>query len=515
MNRIEPQPGYQMKFLTSQADIIIGGAGAGVGKTFSLLLDVLRYTAPQYNQNDTKFGAVIFRRETPQITNEGGLWDESMKLFTLVNAKPQLSSPRSWRFPTGAKVTFSHLQYESDILAWQGTQIAYIGFDELTHFTKKQFLYLLSRNRSVSGIKPVIRATTNPDPDSFVAELIEWWIDPVTGFPIPERDGVIRYFTVDQDQYVWGDTKEEVLAKAPHIAIGLPEGFDPNDLVKSITFIAGSIYDNKKLLETNPQYLANLKSQSIEDQAKLLDGNWKVTTDNLSLFEYSKIQDLFSNFVEPSDFKCITIDVAGFGKDLAVVKTWEGWKVVRIDIQTYSTPESLRQVVEARREEYKIPRSNVLADSDGLGWGLSDYEYGNFYGGGTVITVNDKDGNEVKQPYQNLKTQCYYRFAEKVNAALASIDLENTWVDGAKTITVRVGAKTYTVRELISQDLRAIKRDKPDIEGKKRINSKEMQKSILKGRSPDCGDTLMMRAYFDLQPVVDYSNVSFKLKSYF
>lgn len=498
--RIAPQPGYQTNFLSSEADIIIGGAGAGVGKTFSLLLDVLRYTAPEYNQNETKFGAVIFRRETPQITNEGGLWDESMKLFPLVGAKPQLSSPRNWKFPSGAKCTFSHLQYESDIFNWQGTQIAYIGFDELTHFTKKQFLYMMSRNRSMSGIKPVIRATTNPEPDSFVAELISWWWDPATGYPIKERDGLIRYFIIDQDEYVWGDSKDEVIAKVPHQFENLPSNLNPYDLVKSLTFLAGSIYDNKKLLDTNPEYLANLQSQSSEERAKLLDGNWKITQDNLAIFDYQKINDLFSNFVEDSKFKCITVDVAGFGKDLAVVKSWVGMKVVKINIQTKSSPESLKKIVESDREELKIGRSQVVADSDGLGWGLSDYEYTNFYGGAPVIEIKGKDGKTIKPAYDNLKTQCYYHMAELVNKGEAAISLENVWVDGYKTDLVKIGSKTYSIRELISQDLRAIKREKPDNEGKKKINSKEKQKNILKGRSPDCGDTFMMRAFLDLQP---------------
>ncbi len=505
MTEIKPQEGYQQKFLSSPADIIIGGSGAGVGKTFALLLDVLRYTAPQYNQKETKFGAVIFRRETPQITNEGGLWDESMKLFPLVGAVPRLSSPRSWEFSTGAKCTFSHLQYETDIFNWQGTQIAYIGFDELTHFTKKQFLYMLSRNRSTSGVKPVIRATTNPDPDSFVADLVAWWIDQETGFPIKDRDGVLRYFTVDQDQYVWGDSKQEVIEKVPHKFTNMPEGINLEDLIKSITFIAGSIYDNKKLLTADPGYLANLQSQTVEEQAKLLDGNWKVTQDDLAIFDYQKVKDLFSNYVDESDKRYITIDVAGFGKDLAVVKTWVGWKVVKINIQTKSTPESLKEIVEKDREEFKIGKSDTLADSDGLGWGMSDYNYSNFYGDAPVIQITDANRQVITPAYQNLKTQCYYHAADIVNKGKATITTDNIWVDGVKTDIVKVGSKTYSVRELISQDLRAIKREKPDNEGKKKINSKAQQKIILKGRSPDCGDTFMMRAYFDLDLKPDYS----------
>ena len=60
---IRPQKGYQRKTLSSNADIAIGGGAAGVGKTFTLLLEPLRH-------KDVKgFGGVIFRRTTPQINS--------------------------------------------------------------------------------------------------------------------------------------------------------------------------------------------------------------------------------------------------------------------------------------------------------------------------------------------------------------------------------------------------------------------------------------------------------------
>jgi len=101
--------------------------------------------------------------------------------------------------------------------------VPFIGFDELTHFTKKQFFYLLSRNRSTCGVRPYIRATCNPDPDSWVKELIEWRVDPETGYIIKERDGVIRYFTVDNSNIVRGDTREEVVKKLDDESLSMHE----------------------------------------------------------------------------------------------------------------------------------------------------------------------------------------------------------------------------------------------------------------------------------------------------
>ena len=184
---IKPQSGYQEIALSSSADIVIGGAAAFVGKTFALLLDPLRHV------NNSKFGGVIFRRTSVQIRNEGGLWDTSMKLYPLLGATPR-ETFLDWIFPSGSKLSFRHLEHEKNKYDWQGAQIPFLGFDELTHFSESMFFYLLSRNRSDCRIKPFVRATCNPDPESWVFKLIEWWIDKDSGFPILERRGKLRYF---------------------------------------------------------------------------------------------------------------------------------------------------------------------------------------------------------------------------------------------------------------------------------------------------------------------------------
>lgn len=252
---IQPQPGYQLKALSNSADIIIGGAAAGVGKTYTLLLDPVR------DIKTPGFGGVIFRRTSTQIKNEGGLWDTSKEIYKHLKAVPR-ESRLEWIFPKGPKIKFSHLEYEKNINDWQGAQIPFIGFDELTHFSKKMFFYLMTRNRSTCGVKPYMRATCNPDPESWVAEFISWWIDQETGYPIPERDGVIRYMIVDGENVIWGDSYEEVIEKAWYLIEEevTKSGIDPKEFVKTVTFISGTIYDNKELMKVNPSYLANLMS---------------------------------------------------------------------------------------------------------------------------------------------------------------------------------------------------------------------------------------------------------------
>ena len=264
---INPQPGPQMQALKSTCDIVIFGGGAGGGKSFMLLMECL------YHKNNPGFGAVIFRRTYPEITNEGGLWDTSEGIFPFAGAVPR-QSDCEWVFSSGASVKFAHMQHEKDKLSWQGSGIPLIGFDELTHFSEGQFFYLLSRNRLSNdcGIRPYIRATCNPDPDSWVARFIEWWIDQDSGLPIKERAGAPRYFIRENGKIIWGDNP-----KAFNLA--------PGQEAKSVTFIPALVTDNKALLKNDPAYLSNLHALPMVERERLLNGNWKVRPVSGSFFK--------------------------------------------------------------------------------------------------------------------------------------------------------------------------------------------------------------------------------------
>lgn len=273
MNILKPQAGKQEMFLSSPADIAIYGGAAGGGKTYALLMENARH------MNNGGFGSVIFRRNSTQITNEGGLWDTARSIYTGMGAIMTKSPRPMAKFPSGAKITFSHLQYDDTVYDYQGAQIPLICFDELTHFSKTQFFYMLSRNRSTCGVRPYVRATCNPDADSWVRKFIDWWIDE-DGYPIDGRCGVIRYFFQKDNEIIWGDTKEALMDEY---------GISSAD-IKSVTFISASIYDNQKLLEVNPEYLGSLKALSTVEQGRLLLGNWNIKPSAGLYFKRSQVR---------------------------------------------------------------------------------------------------------------------------------------------------------------------------------------------------------------------------------
>ena len=84
--KIRPQPGPQEAFLSSPADVVIYGGAAGGGKSYALLMEAVRHTA------NPRFGAVIFRKNSKQITSEGGLWDTSLELYGGI-ARPRKGPP--------------------------------------------------------------------------------------------------------------------------------------------------------------------------------------------------------------------------------------------------------------------------------------------------------------------------------------------------------------------------------------------------------------------------------------
>lgn len=261
MKKIKAQAGPQETFLSCPADIAIYGGAAGSGKTYAELLEPLHYiqTVPGFN-------AICFRRTTPMIRAGGGLWDESLKLYS-GRAEPK-ESTLEWLFKckgekTPNKLKFAHLEYEKNVLDYQGAQLCLIMFDEATHFTERQWTYLMSRNRSICGVSPYIRATCNPDPDSWVKDWIEWWIGE-DGYPLPERSGIIRWFIRVNDALIWADTKEELTAQYPEIP------------PKSFTFISATLDDNPILTRADPTYRANLLSLPEVEKERLLKGNWKI-----------------------------------------------------------------------------------------------------------------------------------------------------------------------------------------------------------------------------------------------
>lgn len=268
-NAIAPQP-KQSRFCAANADIVIYGGSAGSGKSLASLIDPIRYF------DNPKFRAIIIRKSGADLRNPGGLIDASMEVYPQLGGTYSMQS-MDWRFPSGARLSFRHCEHENDIYNFLGSEFAYISFDELALLKERVFWFLLSRNRSTSGVRPQIRATCNPDAESFLANLLDWWIAE-DGYADLSRSGIVRHLIRVNGEVQFGDNLSELIDR-------FGEDISP----KSFTFIPATIYDNQKLLDVNPEYLANLKAQHPVDQERFLGdrergGNWKIRLEAGTIF---------------------------------------------------------------------------------------------------------------------------------------------------------------------------------------------------------------------------------------
>lgn len=265
MITIKAQPGPQEQFLASPADVVFFGGAAGGGKTYALLIEPLRHITSVKG-----FGCVIFRRESPQITAEGGPWDTAGEMYRPLGARVRQSPILDWRFPPyGNSIRFSHMQHETDRFSWDGSQIPLIEFDQLESFARKQVFYMFSRSRSACGVRPYIRGSYNPVPaddpvGGWIHEFVAWYLDDNGEYPDPAKAGVIRWFVNLNDTLHWYDSRETAVSAHPNIP------------PLSFSFIPSSVYDNKILLARDPDYLAKLHGLGYVEQERLLRANHKI-----------------------------------------------------------------------------------------------------------------------------------------------------------------------------------------------------------------------------------------------
>jgi predicted phage terminase large subunit-like protein len=237
--------------------------------SWALLLDPLRHA------HKADFRAVYFRRTMPDLRKPGGLWDTSRTIYPLVGARPR-DALLEWHFPSSAWLKMGHLEHDKDRYDHQGAQYAWLGFDELTHFSARAFWYLWSRARAPAHVcRPTIRATCNPDPDSWVFDLVEWYLTP-EGFPDPEKVGLLRYFLRGAgDRLEWRDDPaafvdvDDVKEHASKEGMSLEAA--SRSLARSFTFIPARLDDNPSL---GAEYRAALQALPYVERMRLLSGNW-------------------------------------------------------------------------------------------------------------------------------------------------------------------------------------------------------------------------------------------------
>lgn len=216
----------QLRFLESTADETLYGGAAGGGKSYGQLVDTLLYGL-KYKGSKQLF----LRRRFTDL-------DKTIVRMALENYPRDLykynKSSHTMTFINGSVVDFGYLDNEGDVYQYQSAEYDVIRFDELTHFTERMYVYLISRLRGANDFPKAVKSTTNPGG---------------TG-------------------HVW--VKERFVDIGP-----------PNEIHKFTAgtriYIPASIYDNPFLLKKDPAYIQRLQNLDERERKALLEGCWDIT----------------------------------------------------------------------------------------------------------------------------------------------------------------------------------------------------------------------------------------------
>lgn len=144
----------QKAFIDSKETEVLFGGAAGGGKSYGQLVDTLIY-ALRYPGSKQ----LVLRRSFAEL--DKSLIRSSMEIFPR-DIYTFNSSSHVGRFKNGSIVDFGYCAYESDVYQYQSAEYDQIRFDELTHFTEGQYLYLISRLRGANRFPKQVKSSTNP-----------------------------------------------------------------------------------------------------------------------------------------------------------------------------------------------------------------------------------------------------------------------------------------------------------------------------------------------------------------
>lgn len=146
--------GKQKRFIdATESEVLFGGA-AGGGKSYGQMVDALLFALRYPNSRQ-----LVLRRTFPEL--EKSLIRTSLALFPR-DIYSFNSSSHTGKFKNGSIIDFGYCATENDVYQYQSAEYDVIRFDELTHFTEAQYIYLISRVRGANSYPKQIKSSTNP-----------------------------------------------------------------------------------------------------------------------------------------------------------------------------------------------------------------------------------------------------------------------------------------------------------------------------------------------------------------
>lgn len=278
----------QKAFIEAQSDEVLFGGAAGGGKSYGQLVDALLYALKYAGSKQ-----LILRRTFPELNRS--LILVSLSFYPKEIAKYNDSNKR-WRFVNGSVIEFGYCDAEKDVYRYQGAEYDVVRFDELTHFTKEQYTYLISRVRGVNDFPKMMKSSTNP--------------------------GGVGHAWV-KERFIDGFTPNE-----EHI----------DDTGRRFLFLPSLVQENSFLMKSDPMYIKRLEQLPEKERKALLYGDWDIFEGQVFAewrndrrgYKTRKGTHVIESFTIPKEWRRFRAFDFGYSKPFAVL-----WFAVDYDGRAY------------------------------------------------------------------------------------------------------------------------------------------------------------------------------------
>lgn len=489
------QPGFQTQFMATNCKQTFLWGNRGGGKTFICFLKILPYI------NNPLFTGFGLRKAKAESDKPGGLSDTSKIYFDQYGEYSKSQNIREWCFKSGARFKFEYFsdEYESLVDRYQGGQVFSIIVDEAGQCDEKVWNYLRTTNRSPINGKPFMLGAMNPNPDSFLYGLIQWWIDEM-GAAIASRSAVTKYYYKygnTEEDIIWGFTKREVYRKGKHIIDELVTEKErkmwgekaPLNHIAEICFVACDLSDNEILLTNQSDYKASLSTGDEKADNINLRGIWKRTDIEGDVITDTDMLNFFGNTPQYDDMmEYATLDPA-YGGDMAVMCHWIGHHLQDLAFTKDVDGTTIVSWTQGILAKWDLPENRLAFDAWGANYIKSSMKNSKPILGAVIDIRNRVRNEQARFLYTDLKTQMadglINNFRNKkysINPALLGLQYGNG-----------------TVRKTMMRQKSAIRFKPENLKGKMSIIEKQDMKKILGGgESPDLIEAILYREYWDL-----------------
>ena len=353
----EPVSGPQERAYNHPADELLYGGQAGGGKT-DLLLG-LAFTDHR--------SSIIFRRRLQDMKGPEGILSRAEEIaggYGRLNRSDYVFRD----LPGGRTVEFGGVQYEPDKFNYQGRAHDLKAFDELTQFSRSQYIYLIGWNRSKDPDQRsrVVAATNPPVSDDGLWVIKEWapWLDPDFNGE-PAEPGEIRWYVRVKGEPRWVDGPEPVEIRG--------EMREPS----SRSYIPAELDDNPYLRDTGYERRLDALPEAMRKAYKLGDWTVAISDDAFQVIPSSWVERAMNRWEgldEPGQMDALGVDPNYGGDDRAAIAPRHGpWfdEVTVVESEEYETDQYGKELAERVHMVWGHPAVIVV---DQTGYGSACYE---------------------------------------------------------------------------------------------------------------------------------------------